>query len=106
MRLEKAPRSKHSLRGTDSRRGPNAKSANSNLSNRAYSRRALDNVEDASPAPLALDTRLEDMSFVMTNQGNIIDQLESALASDDLLQRADTLERVTNLFVLEFEQPR
>ena len=55
---------------------------------------------------LALDTRLEAMSFAMNNQGHIIDQLESALASDDLSKRADTLERVTELFVLEFERPR
>ena len=41
------------------------------------------------------------MSFVMNNQANIIGQLESALASDDLSKRADTLERVTDLFVLE-----
>jgi len=37
----------------------------------------------------------------MNNQRNIIDQLENALASDDLSKRANTLERVTDLFVLE-----
>jgi uncharacterized protein (DUF2336 family) len=37
----------------------------------------------------------------MTDQANIIDQLQSALASDDLSKRAETLERVTDLFVLE-----
>lgn len=36
----------------------------------------------------------------MNTQGNIIDQLESALASDDPSRRADTLARVTDLFVL------
>jgi uncharacterized protein (DUF2336 family) len=36
----------------------------------------------------------------MNTQGNIIDQLESALASDDPSKRADTLARVTDLFVL------
>ena len=42
----------------------------------------------------------------MTNQANIIDQLQSALASDDLSKRADTLERVTYLFVLESKDLR
>jgi uncharacterized protein (DUF2336 family) len=37
----------------------------------------------------------------MTHQENIINQLERALASNDLSTRADTLERVTDLFVLE-----
>jgi len=37
----------------------------------------------------------------MINQVNIIDQLQSALASDDLSKRAATLERITDLFVRE-----
>jgi uncharacterized protein (DUF2336 family) len=53
------------------------------------------------PDGAAIDTRLEDMSLVMTHQANIIDQLQSALASDDLSKRAVTLARVTDLFVRE-----